>query len=180
MILVVAITWLCIGCFVSVDIVKEGNMKRKLFATLMVFTLMLSMVYPIAQSGTPATAAVRFHIASRWGGDEMDDWPLSISCDPDYPIIGPEVGETREESITALQYEKGNRVKSMKIKNYSKDIVKIGKKKINTEYGAYFKVKGLKKGYAHIKVIVKIKYAQDGKTTYVWDIKKYPVGHNDD
>ncbi len=68
----------------------------------------------------------------------------------------------------------------MKIKNYSKDIVKIGKKKINTEYGANFKVKGLKKGYAHIKVIVKIKYAQDRKTTYVWDIKKYPVGHNDD
>jgi hypothetical protein len=45
--------------------------------------------------------------------------------------------------------------------------------------GAYFSVKGLKKGKAHIKVTVKLKKAQYGKKKYVWNIKKYRVGYND-
>ena len=110
----------------------------------------------------------------------MDDWPISISCDPSFPIFGPEVDETRSEVIQGLQYEKGNRMTSFKVKNYSPKIVKIGKIKKNTKYGGDFDVTGLKKGYAHIKVIVTLKYAQDGKKKYVWNIKKYPVGHNDD
>ena len=52
--------------------------------------------------------------------------------DPDFPIFGPEVGEEHEEVIQGLQYEKGNRMTSFKIKNYSPKIVKISKKKMNT------------------------------------------------
>ena len=148
-------------------------MKKRLLATVMVFSLIFTMALAVAATNKPAQA-------SRWGGDDMDDWPLQISCDPDFPIIGPEVGEDREESIMGLQYDKGNRMTSFKVKNYSPKIVKISKIKKNTEYGGNFYAKGLKKGYAHIKVIIKLKYAQDGKKKYVWNIKKYPVGHNED
>ena len=148
-------------------------MKKKLVAMVMMLSLFLSLIIPIA-------APCKEALASRWGGDDMDDWPISISCDPDFPIFGPEVGEEHEEVIQGLQYEKGNRMTSFKIKNYSPKIVKISKKKMNTEYGGNFTVTGLKKGYAHIKVTVKLKYAQNEKKTYVWNIKKYPVGHNED
>ena len=143
-------------------------MKKRMVAIVMMFSLVLSMMISVTATNTESLA------------DAMDDWPLQISCDPDWPIIGPEVGETREESIQGLQSDKGNRMTSFKVKNYSPDIVKITKIKKNTEYGGNFFVKGLKKGYAHIKVIVKLKKAQDGKKNYVWNIKKYPVGHNDD
>ena len=148
-------------------------MRKRLKATAIIISVIFAMMFSVL-----ATSKVA--MAKDWCGDAMDDWPLQISCDPDYPIIGPEVDETREESISGLQYEKGNRIKSLKVKNYSKKIVKITKIKKNTLWGGNFYVKGLKKGYAHIKVIVKLKYAQDGKKKFVWNIKKYPVGHNDD
>lgn len=109
--------------------------------------------------------------------DAESDWPLTISCDPGYPLFGPEVGEIREEVVSGLR--EGNSITSFTVKNYSPKIVKIVSKKKNTSYGAMFKVKGLKKGKAHIKVTVKLKKAQDGKKKYVWNIKKYPVGYNE-
>ena len=154
-------------------------MKRKLLATAMMFALMLSLVYPIANSDSQATAASKVPASNRWGGDDMDDWPLSITCDPEFPIIGPNVGETREEQVGSLQYDKGNRMLSLSVKNYSPDVVEIVKVKKKGPFPNFY-VKGLKRGYAHIKVTAKIKYAQAGKKKYTWDIKKYPVGHNDD
>ena len=148
-------------------------MKRKVLSTLTVFSLVITMMFSVIAACKPAKA-------SRWGGDEMDDWPLTITCDPDFPIIGPDQpGDTREESIGGLQYEKGNRTVAFSVKNYSPDIVKIVKKKKKGPFPTFW-VKGLKKGYAHIKVTIKIKYAQAGKTKYSWNIKKYPVGHNED
>ena len=145
--------------------------QKGLLSIVMVFSLVFSLVLSLA---LPCETS---YAKKPWGGDEMDDWPLTISCDPNYPIIGPEVGEIHEESITGLQ--KGNKIKSFTIKNYSPKIVKIVKKKKNTSYGAVFKVKGRKKGKAHIKITVKLKYAQHGKKKYVWNLKKYPVGYND-
>ena len=147
-------------------------MKRRILATLSVFSLVLTMMFSVVAASKPANA-------SRWGGDDMDDWPLTITCDPDFPIFGPNVRETSEEVINGLQYDKGNRTISFSVKNYSPKIVKIVKKKKKGPFPTFW-VKGLKKGYAHIKVSIKIKYAQDGKKRYTWDIKKYPVGHNDD
>ena len=147
-------------------------MKRRVLATAMVFSLVLTMMFSVVAASRPAKA-------SRWGGDDMDDWPLTITCDPDFPLFGPNPGETCEELISGLQYDKGNRTVSFSVKNYSKKIVKIKKIKKSGPFPKFW-VKGLKKGYAHIKVTIKIKYAQAGKKTYTWDIKKYPVGHNDD
>ena len=145
-------------------------MKKRVIATAMMFSLVLTMVFSFAVSVMTAEAK------SPWGGDDMDDWPLAISCDPEWPLFGPEVGETREEVVSGLQ--KGNKITSYTIKNYSPKIVKIVKKK-KTSSGLSFKIKGKKKGYAHIKVVVKLKIAQNEKKKYVWNIKKYPVGHND-
>lgn len=139
-------------------------MKKKLVAMVMMLSLVLSMMYSVIASNTDAIA-------------EVDDWPLQISCDPEWPLFGPEVREKREESISGLC--EGNKVTSIKVKNYSPKIVKISKVKKNSAGGSFW-VKGLKKGYAHIKVTVKLKKKQDGKKKYVWNIPKYPVGHNDD
>ena len=150
-------------------------MKKKLIAMFMMFSLVLSMMFSVA--ATNQTSLAKNH----WGCSDTEDYPLQLSCDPSWPIIGPEVGETREESISGLRGgSEGNRIISIKVKNYSPKIVKIKKVKKNKEYGAQIWIKGLKKGYAHIKVTVKLKYAQSGKKKYVWNIKKYPVGHNDD
>ncbi|MBR6228778.1 MAG: hypothetical protein IKQ97_03495 [Eubacterium sp.] len=149
-------------------------MKKRLMTTAVVFSLVFTMMLSVVSVSKPAKAS-----KNRWGGDEMDDWPLTITCDPDFPIIGPEVGESREEQISGLQYDKGNRTLAFSVKNYSPDVVEIYKKKKNGPFPGFW-VKGLKKGYAHIKVSIKIKYAQNGKKKYTWDIKKYPVGHNDD
>ena len=148
-------------------------MKKRVLATMMVFSLMITMILSVAVSEKGAAAK-----KNRWGGDEMDDWPLSITCSPDFPIIGPNVGEVREESVGQLQYDKGNRTVSFSVKNYSPKIVKIVKKKKGGPFPTFW-VKGLKKGKAHIKVSIKVKYAQNGKKKYVWNIKKYPVGYND-
>ncbi len=147
-------------------------MKKKFMVTAMLFSLLIAtiVIFVISEEKVWANGS--------WeNGDEMDDWPISLSCDPEWPLFGPEVGEIKEEVIQGLQ--EGNKIVSFSVKNYSKKVVKIVKKKKNTKYGAYFKVKGLKKGKAHLKVTVKLKYAQDGKKKYVWDIKDYPVGYND-
>ncbi len=141
-------------------------MKKRVLATLTVFSLVLTMMLSVVAASKPAQA------------NAEDGWPLSITCDPGFPIIGPNVGETREENVGSLM--DGNKVVKISVKNYSPKIVKIKKKKRYDKYGAYFEVKGLKKGYAHIKVTAKLKKAQYGKKKYVWNIKKYPVGHNDD
>ncbi|MEE3468530.1 MAG: hypothetical protein VZQ83_08825 [Eubacterium sp.] len=46
---------------------------------------------------------------NRWGGDDMDDWPITVTADRG---VGPEVGQSYDEYIFGLQYEKGNRIKS--------------------------------------------------------------------
>lgn len=130
---------------------------------MLVFSMVLTTVASVIVSDKKSAA------------DAMSDWPLTISADPDYPLIGPNVGEKTEIVIDGLK--KGNKITSFKVKNYSSKIVKITKKK-KTSSGASIWVKGLKKGKAHIKVTVKLKRAQDGKKTYVWNIKKYPVGYN--
>ena len=142
-------------------------MKKNLLSKVMLFALFLAtiVIFVISEKKVPTSA------------DAMDDWPLSISCDPDFPLFGPEVGEIKEEYIQGLL--EGNKIVSFSVKNYSKKIVKIVKKKKNTSYGAYFKVKGLKKGKAHLKITVKLKHAQDGIKKYVWDIKDYPVGYDE-
>ena len=152
---------------ISVLVKRRRKMKKRILATMMVFSLALTMMFAVADTNKPAKASAD------------DDWPLSISCSPDFPIIGPNVGETREEQISNLMYEKGKRVVSLTVKNYSPKIVKITKIKKKGAF-PYFKVKGLKKGYAHLKVKVKLNRKQAGKKTYTWNIKKYPVGHNDD
>ncbi|MCR4604485.1 MAG: hypothetical protein K5639_00615 [Eubacterium sp.] len=141
-------------------------MKKRVLATMMVFSLLITTMISVTTSNRDALA------------NAEDGWPLSITCDPGFPIIGPNVGETRKEEIGSLQYDKGIRVKSLSVKNYSPKIVKIVKKKKSGAF-PYFKVKGLKKGKAHIKVTVKLNKAQYGKKKYVWNIKKYPVGYND-
>lgn len=147
-------------------------MKKRILATAMLFSLVLAMMVTVVISEKKVSA-------DQWWehSDEMDDWPISITCDPDFPLFGPNVGEIKEEYIQGLQ--EGNKIVSFSVKNYSKKTVKIVKKKKNTKYGAYFKVKGLKKGKAHIKVTVKLKYAQNGTKKFVWDIKDYPVGYNE-
>ena len=152
----------------------EGElMKKKILSTVMMFTLLLTTMLSVSVSNTDSVAK------NHWGCSDTEDYPISISCDPSWPLIGPEVGETREEVVQGLRGDEGNRITSIKVKNYSPKIVKIKKVKKNKEYGAQIWIKGLKKGKAHIKVTVKLKYAQSGKKTYVWNIKKYPVGYND-
>ena len=140
-------------------------MKRRVLSTFTVLSLVLTMMFSVIATVKSAKA------------NAEDGWPLSISCNPDFPIIGPNVGETREENVGSIM--DGNKIISLSVKNYSPDIVKIKKKKRYDEYGAYFYVKRLKKGKAHIKVTVKLKKAQYGKKKYVWNIKKYRVGYND-
>ena len=140
-------------------------MKRRVLATFTVFSLVLTTMFSAIATDKSAKA------------NAEDGWPPSISCSPDFPIFGPNVGETKEEGVTSIM--KGNKVVSISVKNYSPKIVKIKKKKRFDKYGAYFSVKGLKKGKAHIKVTVKLKKAQYGKKKYVWNIKKYRVGYND-
>ena len=140
-------------------------MRKRVLATMLVFSMVLTIVASVIVPDKKSAA------------DAMSDWPLAISADPNdpYPPIGPNVGEKTEIVISGLK--KGNKITSFKVKNYSPKIVKIAKKK-KTSSGASIWVKGLKKGEAHIKVTVKLKRAQDGKKTYVWNIKKYPVGYN--
>ncbi len=84
-------------------------MKRKILSTLTVFSLVITMMFSVIAACKPAKA-------SRWGGDEMDDWPLTITCDPDFPIFGPDQpGDTREEMVSGLQYEKGNRTVALSL-----------------------------------------------------------------
>ena len=149
-------------------------MKKKLLSMVMVLSLVLTTMLSVA--ATNQTSLAKNH----WGCSDTEDYPISISCDPEWPLFGPNVGETREESISGLRGgSEGNRITSLKVKNYSPKIVKIVKTKKNKKWGAQIWIKGLKKGKAHIKVTVKLKYAQSGKKTYVWNIKKYPVGYND-
>ena len=44
---------------------------------VMMFSLVFATMLPMVTSDKAVEAK-----KNRWGGDEMDDWPLSISCNP--------------------------------------------------------------------------------------------------